>query len=354
MDSGPVEVTRERTGTAEIELGRLLQNGGSIVGILVVVVLNVLLFRQNPELYIAAILIGLSNGALIALVALGYTLVYGIIELINFAHGDLFMLGTFASLTVLTALGFATEQGATPWLAIALAALAAMAFCGALNVLAERFAYRPLRKAPRLAPLISAIGVSFIFVNIGLLWKGPAPIRYPDLLPSYDFVQAILQRDTLIRFTVKDLFVLVPALLLMLGLIFIIQRTKIGRAMRAVAQDQEMALQMGVDVNRVISFTFLLGGLLAGAAAVMYGLDFSNTNFTLGFSAGLKAFTAAVLGGIGNVGGAALGGIVLGLLASLTVTYAGGQWENVGVFSLLVIILVFRPTGLLGEETPER
>jgi branched-chain amino acid transport system permease protein len=159
---------------------------------------------------------------------------------------------------------------------------------------------------------------------------------------------------TLVRFTIKDLFVLSLAIPLMLGLAWVIQNTRMGKAMRAVAQDSEMALQMGIDVNRVIAFTFLLGGVLAGAASLMYGLYNNNTVFTLGFAAGLKAFTAAVLGGIGNVSGAALGGFVLGLLASLTVTYFGGQWENVGVFSLLVIILVFRPTGLLGQVQGDR
>ena len=301
-------------------------------------------------------MIGITNGAFIALIALGYTLVYGIIELINFAHGDLFMLGTFMCLSSLTLLGFGSEVGivGTPWLALLLAMLAAMAFCGGLNVLAERIAYRPLRRAPRLAPLISAIGVSFIFVNIGLLWQGPTPRRFPDLLPQYDFVSQLLGITTLIRFTFKDLFVLSIAIPLMLALAWVIQNTQIGKAMRAVAQDTEMALQMGIDVDRVISFTFLLGGLLAGAAALMYGLYNNNTVFTLGFAAGLKAFTAAVLGGIGNVTGAALGGFVLGLLSALTVTAVGGQWENVGVFSLLVIILVFKPTGLLGQETGEK
>jgi len=304
----------------------------------------------------AAIVIGITNGAFIALIALGYTLVYGIIELINFAHGDLFMLGTFACLTTLTILGFGTEVGiaGTPWLALVIAMLVAMAFCGGLNVLAERIAYRPLRKAPRLAPLISAIGVSFIFINIGLFWQGPTPRRFPDLLPQYDFLSQFFGLHTLVRFTVKDLFVLSLAVPLMLGLAWVIQNTRMGKAMRAVAQDSEMALQMGIDVNRVIAFTFLLGGLLAGAASLMYGLYNNNTVFTLGFTAGLKAFTAAVLGGIGNVSGAALGGFVLGLLASLTVTYFGGQWENVGVFSLLVIILVFRPTGLLGQIQGDR
>jgi branched-chain amino acid transport system permease protein len=261
------------------------------------------------------------------------------------------MLGTFVCLTTLTLVGFATEVGVsgTPWWALLLAILLAMAFCGLLNVLAERIAYRPLRKAPRLAPLISAIGVSFIYVNIGLLWQGPTPRRFPDLLPQYDFVSQFFGLETLVRFTFKDLFVLGLAIPLMLALAWVIQNTRMGKAMRAVAQDTEMASQMGIDVNRVISFTFLLGGILAGAAGLMYGLYNNNTVFTLGFDAGLKAFTAAVLGGIGNVSGAALGGFVLGLLSALTITYLGGQWENVGVFSLLVIILVFKPTGLLGQ-----
>jgi branched-chain amino acid transport system permease protein len=308
------------------------------------------------EILVAAIIIGITNGALIALIAIGYTLVYGIIELINFAHGDLFMLGTFASLTVLGLLGNNVDAaaGQTPWVALVLATLGAMIFCGVLNVLTERIAYRPLRNAPRLAPLISAIGMSFIFINIGLFWYGPSPKSYPNLLPRTDFIAQIFGGDSLIRFTFKDLWVLGLAIPLMLALAWIIRNTKIGKAMRAVAQDREMALQMGINVDRVISVTFLLGGILAGAAAVTYGLYNENTVFTLGFSAGLKAFTAAVLGGIGNITGAALGGFMLGLLASLTVTYFGGQWENVGVFSLLVIILVLRPTGLLGEETPER
>lgn len=261
------------------------------------------------------------------------------------------MLGTFVCLSTLTILGFGTEVGisGTPWWALALAMLLAMIFCGVLNALAERIAYRPLRRAPRLAPLISAIGVSFIYDNIGLLWQGPTPRRFPDLLPQWDFISQTFGLHTLVRFTFKDLFVLGLAIPLMLALAWLIRSTKMGKAMRAVAQDSETALQMGIDVDRVISFTFLLGGILAGAAALMYGLYNNNTVFTLGFDAGLKAFTAAVLGGIGNVTGAALGGFLLGLLASLTITLFGGQWENVGVFSLLVIILVFRPTGLLGQ-----
>ncbi|HET7700551.1 MAG TPA: branched-chain amino acid ABC transporter permease, partial [Candidatus Limnocylindria bacterium] len=185
-------------------------------------------------------IIGISNGALVALIALGYTLVYGIIELINFSHGDLFMLGTFATLTVLTLFG-AKEGAATPWVGLVAALLIGMVFCGVLNVLAERLAYRRLRNAPRLAPLISAIGVSFIYINLGLFWRGPAPILYPDILPHVDFVSALLGRESLIRFTVKDLFVIGLAIPLMLALAWVIRNTTMGKAMRAVAQDREMA-----------------------------------------------------------------------------------------------------------------
>jgi branched-chain amino acid transport system permease protein len=308
------------------------------------------------DLFLAAVIIGITNGALIALVALGYTLVYGIIELINFAHGDLFMLGTFVSLQTLVWVGLGTEIGlsGTSWPQLLLVMVVATIFCAALNLTAERIAYRPLRSAPRLAPLISAIGVSFIFINVGLLWFGAAPQRYPDHLPQIDFTRLVFGVDSLARFYFKDVFVIGLAIPLMLALAWIIRSTKIGKAMRAVAQDRETALQMGIDVDSVIAFTFLLGGALAGAAAVIYGLYNNNTDFQTGFKAGLQAFTAAVLGGIGNVTGAALGGFALGLLASFTTIYIGGQWEQVGVFSLLVIILVFRPTGLLGEETPER
>ena len=291
---------------------------------------------------------------MIALIALGYTLVYGIIELINFAHGDVFMLGTFVSLTVVGALGFSTAFGSatgTPaWLAIVVALVASAVFCGVLNVLIERIAYRRLRNAPRLAPLISAIGVSFILLTAGLYWKGPSPQGFPNLIPDFDVLRDIFGITTLVQLNVKEIFVVSLAVPSMIVLTLFINRTKMGKAMRAVAQDREMAGLVGIDVNRVISFTFLLGGLLAGAAGLIYGLFNENTSFNLGFSAGLKAFTAAVLGGIGNVTGAMLGGFILGILGSLTVFYVGARWEQVVVFSVLVLILVFRPRGLLGEE----
>src|SRR6266516_6644941 len=210
-------------------------------------------------------MIGITNGAFIALIALGYTLVYGIIELINFAHGDLFMLGTFVCLSTLTLLGFSTEVGTTgtPWFALLLAMLAAMIFCGLLNVLAERIAYRPLRRAPRLAPLISAIGVSFIFVNIGLHWKGASPVDFPNLLPSVDLFRDVLGINTPVLFTLKDVFVILLATPLMVGLTLFVNRTRLGKAMRATAQDREAAALMGIDINQTIFLTFLIGGALA-------------------------------------------------------------------------------------------
>ena len=305
------------------------------------------------DLLLQTLMIGIANGAVIALIALGYTLVYGIIELINFAHGDLFMLGSFVALTVVGALGFTAfgATGGTPaWLAILIALVASAVFCGLLNVLIERVAYRRLRHAPRLAPLISAIGVSFILLTAGLYWKGPSPQNFPNLIPDFDILRDVFGMRTIVQFNLKEIFVIGTAIPLMVVVTLFIKRTKMGKAMRAVAQDREMAGMVGINVDKVISFTFLLGGLLAGAAGLIYGLFNENTSFNLGFSAGLKAFTAAVLGGIGNVTGAMLGGFLLGILASLTVFYIDARWESVVVFSVLVLILVFRPRGLLGEE----
>jgi branched-chain amino acid transport system permease protein len=307
------------------------------------------------------LLIGISNGSLIALVALGYTLVYGIIELINFAHGDVFMIGTMAALTVVTwtptAFGFASLTALAPSLVIPLliaTIVLPMLLCGALNVAIERFAYRPLRRAPRLAPLISAIGVSFILVNIGLYWKGASPVDFPSLLPQVDVFRDILRVSTSVSFALKDLLVIALALPLAYGLSLFIQKTRLGRAMRATAQDREAAALMGIDINTTIMLAFLLGGALAGAAGAMYGLYNNTAWFFQGFRNGLYAFTAAVMGGIGNVNGALLGGLLIGLIAAISDFLIDPRWTQAVVFGILILILVFRPSGLLGEEIAER
>ncbi len=321
---------------------------------------------RDPQTLIQQILVGLVNGAIIAIIALGYTLVYGIIELINFAHGDLYMLGGFAALTVIGAFG--VQDGASlqaSILPMLLALVVSTVLCAGLNILTERYAYRPLRNAPRLAPLISAIGVSFIFQNLGLFWGGlrsfipimggnaAAPKSFPDLLPRIDILKAIGIQSN-IAFTTKDLIVLVVAVALMVGLHLFVQYTRLGKAMRATAQNRDAALIMGIDVDRIIALTFLIGGALAGAAGLLVGLYNNTIVFTMGFTAGLRAFTAAVLGGIGNIIGAMLGGVLIGLLSALSDQYLSSRWTNAWVFAVLVIILAFRPGGLLGENVQEK
>lgn len=321
---------------------------------------------RSPSVLITQILVGLINGAIIAIIALGYTLVYGIIELINFAHGDLYMLGAFGALTVVGAFGM---QDGTPLVdaifPMLVALLAAATLCGGLNVLTERYAYRPLRNAPRLAPLISAIGMSFIFQNTGLFWGGlraffpimgntaAAPKSFPDLLPRIDILQA-MGIQTSITFTTKDLVVLVVAVSLMVSLNLFVQRTPAGKAMRAVAQNRDAARIVGIDVDKIIVLTFLIGGVLAGSAGLLVGLYNNTVVFTMGFTAGLRAFTAAVLGGIGNITGAMLGGVLIGLLSALSDQYLSSRWTDAWVFGVLVLILVFRPSGLLGENLQEK
>ncbi|NJO79487.1 MAG: branched-chain amino acid ABC transporter permease [Cyanobacteria bacterium RM1_2_2] len=321
---------------------------------------------RSPSVLVTQLLVGLINGAIIAIIALGYTLVYGIIELINFAHGDLYMLGGFAALTVMGAFGM--QDGApfvTAIIPMLVALLVSAGLCAGLNVLTERYAYRPLRNAPRLAPLISAIGVSFIFQNLGLFWGGlksfipimgntaAAPKSFPDLLPRIDLLEA-MGIQTKVDFTLKDLIVLVVAVSLMVGLNLFIQRTPAGKAMRAVAQNRDAAKIVGIDVDQVIVMTFLIGGALAGSAGLLVGLYNNTIVFTMGFTAGLRAFTAAVLGGIGNITGAMLGGVLIGLLSALSDQYLSSRWTDAWVFGVLVLILVFRPSGLLGENLQEK
>jgi branched-chain amino acid transport system permease protein len=323
--------------------------GAVLVALLLVwLVVN---FIKSPSQFYELFLIGLTNGAVYGLVALGYSLVYGILELINFAHGDVFMLGGMLVATMTTA-WFATSEGLGLWVGILIMLVVTMAFCASINTTIELVAYRRLRNAPRLAPLITAIGMSFILQNIGLRWKGVRPTSVPDILPH-----GTIFTIGGVPYTWNMFFVLVFTIPVLLILIWLVQRTKQGKAMRATAQDREAAAMMGINVNRTISFTFFLAGSLAGAAGLLYALYFTNVRFNEGFRVGLIAFTAAVLGGIGNLPGAVLGALVLALIESFNNGLGwytpGSDWSQSITFSILILILVFRPEGLLGERTPE-
>ena len=328
-----------------------------IAAVIAAVVLVLLLVQalQEPGQFASQLVIGITNGAIIALIALGYTLVYGIIELINFAHGDNFMIGSFVGITVLSGtflgLGFfapITGDGGTliKIVGVLIALVVAMAACGLIGVGIERVAYKPLRNSPRLAVLITAIGMSFILQNIGLIWKGPAQVPFPELISSAN----ILPGEAVI-FRWKDLFVIAVTVPLLVALSYFISNTRQGKAMRAVAQDKEAASMMGINVNRTISITFMLGGILAGASGVMYGLFNGITVFNVGFTQGLYAFTAAVLGGIGNLSGAVVGGFLIGIIGSMADQYIGVRWTSIVIFAVLILVLVFRPRGLLGDRS---
>lgn len=294
---------------------------------------------------------GLTLGAIYAMIALGYTLVYGVLQLINFAHGEVFMIGTFAGLYSLQAL---TGEEGVGGLALAgvlvVALLASMAASGGVAVSLERIAYRPLRKrgAPRLSFLITAIGASLFLSNLLFVLKpigGPAPRQYPP----------VLERETVFTFlgygiSNKQILIVVTMAVMYLLLDRFVMRTKIGKGIRAVAQDPETAGIMGVNIERVIIVTFFVGGLMAGAAGLLYGLFFGEARFNIGFLPGIKAFTAAVLGGIGNIRGALLGGLLLGVIENLGVACIGGHWQDVIAFLVLVVVLMFRPAGILGEQ----
>ncbi|MBA3779253.1 MAG: branched-chain amino acid ABC transporter permease [Chloroflexi bacterium] len=294
----------------------------------------------------------LTIGAIYALIALGYTMVYGIIALINFAHGEIFMVGAFVSLFFLgEQLGQTGPVRDLPVLLVLVIAafLVTMVVVGLLGVLIERFAYRPLRNAPRLAPLITAIGISFILQNVVQIIYGPSPVNTPQII-------APTERFGLLGASIGyvNLFVLAAAVVLMVLLQLFVNRTRLGRAMRSTAQDREAAQLMGVDINRTIAATFFIGSALAGAAGVVYGLYFGNISFVIGFQAGLKAFTAAVLGGIGNITGAALGGFIIGFVEVTAAATGYFVWAQALVFTTLILVLVFRPAGLLGQQLGER
>ena len=293
---------------------------------------------------------GVSNGAIWAMIAIGYTLVYGIIELINFAHGDNFMIGSFVSFGLFGTLGLTLATG-TLGLVVGLLVclIVSMVVCGSLNVMIERVAYKPLRNAPKLAPLITAVGFSFILQNVGILWLGGSPVGIPDLIDAQHTVVTIFG----VEVTNADLLAIVVTIPLVVVLTAFINHSRLGKAMRATAQDPEAARLMGINVDTTISLTFLLGGLMAGAAGLIYALYQTTVWFFQGFQAGLIAFTAAVMGGIGNIQGAVLGGLVIGCIQQISDSRIGAQWTPAIVFGYLVVIMVFRPQGLLGEETRE-
>jgi branched-chain amino acid transport system permease protein len=300
------------------------------------------------------IIIGLANGLIFALVALGYTLVYGIIELINFAHGEVFMLGSFIALVLISKVLLISAD--TPLLLmtgqILLVIAITMLATAAINVSIERVAYRPLRNAPKLAPLISAIGMSFVLQNVALLIFGPANDSIDSILPRLNVLSVVgIERVTI---SAEQVFVAVVTIPLLIALTWFVSKTRQGKAMRATAQDPDTAGLMGVDVNRTIAITFLIGGALAGAAGVVQILYNNTTVWTLGFRFGLNAFTSAVLGGIGNLQGAVLGAMVLGLINAFSDRYLAANWTNAIVFAVLIGILVFKPTGLLGQQLADR
>jgi branched-chain amino acid transport system permease protein len=294
---------------------------------------------------------GLSNGTIIALIAVGYTLVYGIIELINFAHGDVFMIGSFtASQFWSGVMGVSIATGLWGTVgAIVVSLIVAMLVCGGTNVLIEKVAYRPLRNAPKLAPLITAVGMSFILQNVGLLWLGGSPASVDDLIWAQKHVTTIVG----INIQAADLLAFAVTIPLVIAMVTFITTTRLGKAMRATAQDPEAARLMGINVDTTISATFLIGGMMAGAAGLIYALYETTIWFFQGFQGGLLAFTAAVMGGIGNLRGAVLGGLIIGCIQQLSDNRIGPEWTPAIVFAYLVLIMVFRPQGLLGEETRE-
>jgi len=285
---------------------------------------------------------GMTRGSIYALIALGYTMVYGIIGLINFAHGEIYMIGSFTALIVVSVL---TYYGFNQVAVILLAAIAAMVYAAAYGYTVEKIAYKPLRNAPRLSPLISAIGMSIFLQNYVLLAQTSDFLPFPALIPDFDFMEpyaAIVGSSELVIFIVTAV--------VMLLLTWLIKCTDIGKAMRATAQDKKMAMLLGIDVDKVISITFIVGSALASIGGLLIASHIGSINFYIGFIAGIKAFTAAVLGGIGSIPGAVLGSFILGWTESFATGYISSDYEDVFAFLLLVLILIFKPSGILGRS----
>jgi branched-chain amino acid transport system permease protein len=284
-------------------------------------------------------------GSVYALVALGYTMVYGILQLINFAHGEIVMIGALAALFITNAL---TAAGLPPALALVIAILAAMVICAIVGVSIERIAYRPLRNAPRLAPLITAIGVSIFLQQIAILVFGRNYFTFPEIIPKTPI------NIGAITVTANEIVILVTSVALMAGLLWLVNNTKIGTAMRATAENQKVAGLMGIDINKIIAFTFAIGSGLGAVAGVMVASNYGQAHYFMGFMLGLKAFTAAVMGGIGNLWGAMIGGLILGLVENVGLIFVRGDYKDIFAFVVLVLVLIFRPQGLIGEKVAER
>jgi branched-chain amino acid transport system permease protein len=326
-----------------------------LVGLLLVAVVVVDLIPRVADrglgYFVEILVFGIALGAIYALIALGYTMVYGIVELINFAHGDVFTLGAFISLPLLPMFGLVEDQSHGIGLILGLIPvfLITMALCAFVNVIIERVAYRPLRNAPRLAPLITAIGMSSILEGAMFLWRGPFTLHYPDLLPANQ-----IQIGGGATISAKAVIIVGIAIVLVLALTTFINGSKLGKAMRATAQDRDAAQLMGININSTIAATFFIGAALAGAGGIIFGLYEGSVGAFLGFTAGLYAFTAAVFGGIGNIPGAALGGLLIGMISQLSDGYIDPAWTQVIIFAILILVLVFRPSGLLGMRVPEK
>ncbi|MCW5206929.1 branched-chain amino acid ABC transporter permease LivH [Desulfobulbus sp. F5] len=289
---------------------------------------------------------GLTRGSIYALIALGYTMVYGIIGLINFAHGEIYMIGAFTAFIVASVLSIYGFSSVTVFI---LTVLAATVWAGAYGFTVERLAYRPLRTAPRLSPLISAIGMSIFLQNYVLLAQAPDFLAFPELIPVFELPEALAAVTGS-----TDLVILAITAAVMVALTWLIKFTRLGKAMRATAQDQTMALLLGIDINRVISATFVIGSALAALGGLLIASHVGQINISIGFIAGIKAFTAAVLGGIGSIPGAVLGSFILGLTEAFAAGYVSSDYEDVFAFSLLVLILIFRPAGILGKSATEK
>jgi branched-chain amino acid transport system permease protein len=307
------------------------------------------------DIFLQQLFNGLVLGSVYALVALGYTMVYGILQLINFTHGEVLMVGAMVSLTVVSLLQ-TFFPGLAPWVMLLLALLTAIPACMALSATIERLAYRPLRSAPRLAPLITAIGLSIVLQTLAMLVWGPNPMVFPDLLPTIP----IQWQGAFIA--PKQLLILAVSAVLMAALVLLIQYSRLGRAMRAVSESPSMAMLMGINPDKIIAITFMIGAALAAVAGLLVAMNYNIVHFTMGFILGLKAFTAAVLGGIGNVPGAVLGGLLLGIIESLGAGYIGditggflgSHYQDIFAFAVLILVLLFRPSGLLGERVADR